>query len=466
MKKFALLRQGENEIVNRVLQSVIDERFYDVLDVKNEAVLEDILSDEEYSGFFVTAPYETAAMRLADECSEEVLAYGGADLLLRKDDGILSAYNTEAQGLSYLLKGERPAAKALVIGGGCEAVAARKALLKSGTKKVIILASDEERSFLAERGISDIEGCDNLEAHTDAEVIVGITSDYRQNNIHDKYFEKLELVIDLSLEDYRSEFLQGFERLSSSSRKRIKIKSGLEAMISRAIYSHELWRSGGANQSSKKHTNRKLIAKYKHQYLERYLNIMIIGMPGSGKSSIAKMLAKIRGMGYIDLDRETENLLGESIRDVIADEIRGEPHFRKYETEALRRIYRKSGNVVSAGGGTIVRECNCEMIRANSVVVYIKRPLELLSTKNRPISQVRGVETLYRERASIYERTADIILFNGYTFGNSFDREGNKNSYKYDLKRFAYKLSKSIDKFFYRTYKMDIYNKKDIHNKR
>ena len=167
-------------------------------------------------------------------------------------------------------------------------------------------------------------------------------------------------------------------------------------------------------------------------------------MPGSGKSSISRRLAGIMGREFIDIDRLAEKEMGTSIADVINDENLGEEYFRKIETSVLARECKEAGKVIATGGGSIIRRVNRNCIRENSIVIYMKRPLKLITTKNRPISIREGVLNIYKKRAKMYENTADILIFNDRRFGG-IGLGGRSKAYNKDINTFAAELREIIE---------------------
>jgi shikimate dehydrogenase len=133
---------------------------------------------------------------------------------------------------------------------------------------------------------------------------------------------------------------------------------------------------------------------------KKSMNIAIIGMPGSGKSTVGKALAKHTNRSFIDTDEEIARIYHKSTSDILLDE--GEAFFRSLETQVLESICKKSNCVISTGGGVVTREENRYLLRQNSIVIFLKRDLSLLSTWNRPLSQQNTLESLYESRKENY----------------------------------------------------------------
>ena len=151
----------------------------------------------------------------------------------------------------------------------------------------------------------------------------------------------------------------------------------------------------------------------------RMRNITIIGMPGSGKSLLARNIAAVTGRTLVDLDIAFAEKFGQTPAEVLNGP--GEDAFREMECEIAAEFLPKSGLVISCGGGIVTRDVNKFYVRCNSNVFYLERPLSALTDKNRPISQLHGVEKLYSQRKDKYESWCDYRFF--------YDRFEEKNDF-------------------------------------
>ena len=143
---------------------------------------------------------------------------------------------------------------------------------------------------------------------------------------------------------------------------------------------------------------------------ERERNLILIGMPGCGKSTVGRELAQRLGRPLVDLDEEIEREAGVSIPEIFAQQ--GEEAFRALEHRVLMRATRRSGVVIATGGGVVTRKENLKPMRRNSVVVFLRRNLELLPQEGRPVSQREGLEKLYQQRLPLYQKAADLDVYN------------------------------------------------------
>ena len=148
-------------------------------------------------------------------------------------------------------------------------------------------------------------------------------------------------------------------------------------------------------------------------------NILLIGMPGCGKTTIGKALAQKLGRPLADVDEKIIEEAGCSIPHIFATE--GEEGFRVREHRALAQIAKESGQVISAGGGIVTRPENRDPMEENSVVVWLRRDLDKLPTDGRPVSQSVPREELYRRRVPLYEAMAQVTVDNNGTVEDTVD---------------------------------------------
>ena len=140
----------------------------------------------------------------------------------------------------------------------------------------------------------------------------------------------------------------------------------------------------------------------------RMMNITFIGMPGCGKTSLGKHIARITGREFVDLDEAYIAEYGVKPSETI--EAEGEDAFRQKETEIIKKILPGSGRIISCGGGVVTRDINKYYLQCNSRIVYVDRPLDSLDHKDRPLSAREGVKKLYEQRKDKYESWSDVKL--------------------------------------------------------
>ena len=299
----------------------------------------------------------------------------------------------------------------------------RKGISVSG-KKVLVLGTGGAASAvfyaLKTLGASEIYACDldteinysNVyEKTSDAQVIVNCTPVGMYPKVDNSLldltkFASLEACADVVYNPSRTKFLQDAEDLG------LKTCGGLAMLVAQAYKSSRIF-AGDIDGASLLGNPDKSIPAEAEEKIEKVIrilenrmkNITIIGMPGSGKSLLARNIAKVTGRPLVDLDIAFAEKFGQTPAEVLSGP--GEDAFREMECEIAAEFLPQSGLVVSCGGGIVTRDVNKFYVRCNSNVFYLERPLTALTDKNRPISQLHGVEKLYSQRKDKYETWCD-----------------------------------------------------------
>ncbi len=355
---------------------------------KSPDEVEDFLKKGDWDGLNVTIPYKKTAARFCDVLSDAARATGSVNTLVRRD-GKIYGYNTDVHGFTRLVQRSGVSLsgkKVLVLGSGGASRAVCFALESLGARPIVISRSGENNYG-------------NLDRHADASAIVnatpvGMYPDNGKSPTDLGVFGKLEVVFDLIYNPSRTALLLRAEELG------IPAYNGLYMLVAQAA------------QSSSLFTGNTLPDRLTDEITEKIerdsLNVILIGMPGCGKTTKGKIIAEKLGREFIDADEETEKLLGMPIPEFIR--AHGEEAFRRAETEALANICKLSGKVIATGGGCVTRPENLPLLRQNGRVVLILRDLSELPTSGRPISQGRGVEAIFKEREPLYRAFADYTV--------------------------------------------------------
>lgn len=389
------------------IHSLFDTSYsYSVIEREPEE-LDELFSNGVFRGFNVTIPYKKDACARCDELDEASKTTGSVNTIVF-EDGKVKGWNTDYFGFIYMLhrKGiSVTGKKVLVLGTGGAASAVFFALDTLGAAKVY--ACDLE---------TEINYSNVYDKATDAQVIVNCTPvgmfPKVDNSLLDlSKFADLEACADVVYNPSRTRFLQDAEALG------LKTCGGLAMLVAQAYKSSRIFAGDieGAmllgNPDSDKGAGyvpaeaEELIEKVITVLENRMRNITIIGMPGSGKSLLARNIAVVTGRTLVDLDLAFAEKFGRTPAEVISED--GEDSFREMECEIAAEFLPKSGLVISCGGGIVTRDVNKFYVRCNSNVFYLERPLTALTDKNRPISQIHGVEKLYSQRKEKYETWCD-----------------------------------------------------------
>lgn len=364
--------------------------------------LKGFLKDQPWQGLNVTIPYKKDACALADTTSEDAQAIGAANTLVKDVHGFISADNTDVYGFEYLIKSLKVNLnhkKAMVLGAfGGAGQAICYALKKGGAYVVGVSRNPQVSSSFVDCTIT----YDQLTSHYDADILVNATpvgmsphtgvSPLSKEELAS--FASLQYVIDLIYNPLRSQLLLDAESLGLPN------TNGLKMLVAQAAKASSLFLDQEVADLKIETISRELHASKE--------NIVLIGMPGVGKTSTGEALAKLLNRPWID----TDLLIKQKAHCDAATYLQthGETAFRRLEHTVIKEISSMTGVVISCGGGVVVTPSNYQLLRQNGKLVYLTRPLEELAIAERPLSQSRGVQELAKERLSLYEAWADVTF--------------------------------------------------------
>ena len=450
MAKYGLIGKNISYSNSPYLHHIIGDYEYELIDIQDESELETVLKDESYDGFNVTIPYKAAVIQYLDDVSDCANKAGAVNTIKRMPDGKLAGFNTDVYGVMESVGDRVCGRKCVILGSGGAARAVSVALRERGAAEIIFVSRNPDAAVEHLPEASLVIPYSKLNLHCDAQVIINATpvgglSSIDHSAISDaglsmRMFSALELAMDLVYNPYRTKFLMDARRLTGC-----KTMSGLDMLIHQAIMARNIWKDSENKPLFEKVATNAI----KRRLLYRQLNIVAIGMPGCGKTSIFRRYAQEMHLRFIDIDAECEILMEDTIENVLSEGGKGEEYFREIEHKAILEACRGNRTVIATGGGAVLNPLNRDLMRANGIVIYVKRPLNMLAIKGRPISQSRGVDAIYEQRDKIYRRVADISIPNTERFGESLDKNGNKNSYGYDMKAYVFQVKATIDKYIF-----------------
>ncbi len=353
--------------------------------------LGDFLKNGDFTGINVTIPYKKAVIPYLEELSPVASKLGAVNTILRRADGSLFGHNTDYYGFSSLLKRsglDVQGKKVLILGSGGASNTVTAVLEEAGAKCTVISRS----------GTNNYS---NLHLHADSAVIVNTTpvGMYPNTGVSPVAltdFPMLEGVLDVVYNPARTQLLMDAERLG------IPCQNGLWMLIAQAKEAAEYFTGTAISEA--------VIERIYDTLSREMQNIVLIGMPGCGKSTVAACLAQMLGRTAVDSDARITELAGKSIPEIFAQD--GEETFRRFETHALEELGKQSGLVIATGGGCVTREQNYPLLHQNSKIFWLQRSLDALSSEGRPLSQATPAEQMYAVRKPLYEAFADHIVEN------------------------------------------------------
>lgn len=364
---------------------------YSLFELRPEE-LEDFLQRREFDGVNVTIPYKKAVIPYCAELTEQARRIGSVNALIRREDGSLLGHNTDYDGFLYMIRSsnvEVRGKKCLILGTGGASLTVRAVLEDLGAGEVVFISRTGENNY------------QNLDRHADAQIIVNTTpvGMYPHNGaaaLDVREFPKLEGVFDLIYNPARTQLLLDAEKMG------IPGVNGLGMLVAQAKAASECFRNITIPD--------RVVEDITREMEKQSRNIVLIGMPGCGKSTVGRKLAAKLGRPLVDTDEEIVKRIGCTIPEYFA--AHGEEEFRKREHEVLRDFSGRSGQIIATGGGIVTRAENMDPLRENSVVVFIRRDIDKLPTRGRPISQNNDLHQLYEKRLPLYEAAADVTVDN------------------------------------------------------
>lgn len=361
-----------------------------VLFEKEPEEIEDFLNNGDFTGINVTVPYKQTVISYLDELSPLAQRLGAVNTVVRRD-GKLIGHNTDYFGFLAMVRAsglDVSGKKVLVLGSGGASHTAVSVLKELGSRVVVISRSGENNYR-------------NLHLHADAALIVnttpvGMYPKVGVSPIDLSLFPHLEGVLDVVYNPARTQLLLDAEKYG------IVAMNGLLMLVAQAKEAAE-WFTGAPIDDG--------VIPTIHGALRRQMeNIILIGMPGCGKSTVGLQLAKRLGREFVDADGALEARVGRRIAEIIPAD--GEAAFRAMETETLSALGKQSGLVIATGGGCVTQAANYPLLHQNGSCFWLKRELNRLPTDGRPLSQATKPEQLYALRRPMYEAFADFSVEN------------------------------------------------------
>ena len=356
--------------------------------------LEGFVRGGEWDGLNVTIPYKKAVLPFCDELGERARLSGSVNTLVRRADGSIYGDNTDMFGFESLLcvNGIDPAGtKALVLGNGGACASVRAVLDSLGAKTIVISRRGEDNY-------------NNLERHRDAGIIVNTTplGIYPNNGtqaVDLTAFPDCRAVLDIVYNPARTALLLQAEKLG------IKHAGGLHMLVAQAKRSSELFTGAHIDDAE--------IDRIERALMHRMMNIVLIGMPGCGKTTVAGIIGKMTGRPVQDVDTMVVQRAGITIPEIFAQS--GEEGFRALETQIITEAGAKSGTVIATGGGSVTRQENYAPLHQNAVIVWLQRDINKLPRDGRPLSARADLNEMFRRRAPMYSAFADMTADNNGT---------------------------------------------------
>ena len=373
---------------------------YQLLPTPPEAV-EDLFARRAFQGLNVTIPYKRTVMPLCDEIDPRAAAIGAVNTVVNQN-GRLTGYNTDIDGFLYMARRagvDMTGKKVVILGSGGTSRTARAAAGELGAREIVTVSRHGEDNY------------QNLSRHADAQVLVnttpvGMYPNWGQSPVSLESFPALEGVLDVVYNPLRTALLLQAEE------RGLPRSCGLPMLVAQAKRAAELFTGRNIDDSRAE--------AVLHGLREQLTSIVLIGMPGCGKTTVGRALAGKLGRTFVDLDEEIVRRAGMSIPEIFARE--GEAGFRERESALVREFGEHTGLVVSTGGGVVTRRENYIPLKQNGLLLHLRRDPASLPTDGRPLSQATAPEELWRRRAPLYAAFADGEIDNNGTLAGTLEQ--------------------------------------------
>ena len=392
MEKFALIGKTLKHSYSKKIHPLLGKYDYDMIELAPESV-KDFVLNNKYKGYNITIPYKKDVIPFLDEIDERAKKIGAVNTVVNRD-GKKIGFNTDFDGMIYMLSRAGITVKdknVLILGSGGTSNTARAVCEHLNAKSIKILSRSGEVNY------------DNYkETAKDSQVIinttpVGMFPENYDCKIELSAFKNLSGVADAVYNPKLTMLLYQAKTLG------VPYSNGFPMLVAQAKFAKEHFFNQKVDDG--------IIDKIVKTLSSEIENVVLIGMPGCGKSTVGKMLAEKLNLEFIDTDQEIVKKDGRDIPKIFSES--GEEYFRSLEKQVLREVGKLSGKVISTGGGVVKDEENYFPLKQNGVIFWIDREISCLASSGRPLSSDRAaIEKLYEERKGLYSRFADFKIDN------------------------------------------------------
>ena len=393
MKRYGCIGKKLTHSFSKEIHAKLADYEYELIEL-NEDKIEAFFREKNFSAINVTIPYKQTVIPYLDSLSDVAKRIGAVNTIVNKN-GKLHGYNTDYYGMKALvekigidIKGK----KVLVLGTGGTSKTARVLAEDMGASDVITVSRKKSENYVTYE-----EAVNN---HSDADVIInttpsGMYPDCDSVPIDISAFGKIEGIVDAVYNPLRTNLVLNAEA------KGIKAEGGLYMLVMQAVIAVEKFLDTEIPKTVADNVYASVFASKE--------NIVLTGMPGSGKSTVGKLLT-LDGFTFADTDEEIEKRCGCTIKELI--ENKGEKYFRDIETQVIKDVSSEGCQIISTGGGAVLREENIRSLKRNGKLFFINADFgRLLPTDSRPLSDTADkLKILYNERIDIYKNTADVTV--------------------------------------------------------
>ncbi len=392
--KYGLIGERLGHSFSKDVHALLNDYDYEIHEVKRDE-LRSFMTERAFNAINVTIPYKEEVLPYLSYISDEARAIGAVNTIVNKN-GSLYGYNTDFLGMKALIEHIGLALsgkKVVILGSGGTSKTALAVSRHLGADTVITVSRTSKGNAISYEEM--------YAEHTDADILINTTpvGMYPNNDgmpVRLAPFKRLAGVIDAIYNPIRSKLV------IEAQKRGIRAEGGLYMLVAQGVYASEIF-------TSKKIPKEKLDEVFDTIRRDKE-NIVLIGMPASGKTTVAKILAQRLGRNHIDTDDMIVKSASKSIPQIFEDE--GETSFRDRESAEIAKVSLQNSIIIATGGGSVLRDANVDMLKQNGKLFFIDRPPHLLiPTADRPLaSDVDAIYRRYNERYEIYKSAADMAV--------------------------------------------------------
>ena len=393
MKKYGCIGKKLTHSFSKEIHAKLADYAYDLIELAEEEIAP-FFEKKDFAAINVTIPYKQTVIPYLDSISEVAERIGAVNTIVNKD-GKLCGYNTDYYGMKALIERigiDLTGKKALVLGTGGTSKTARVVAADLGAAEILTVSRRKTDHYITYE--------EAVQEHADANVIInttpsGMYPDCESRPIDITEFTQLIGVVDVVYNPLCTNLVL------DAKQRGIKAEGGLYMLIMQAVVAVERFLD---TRIAKEVADRVFASIFASKE-----NVVLTGMPGSGKSTVGKCL-NIEGFEFVDTDEEIEKRCGCSIKELIQE--KGEAYFRALETEVIQEVSATNCRIISTGGGAVLKEENVRALKRNGKLYFLNADLSRLqATDSRPLSDTQEkLARLYTERMSLYTGTADVVV--------------------------------------------------------
>ena len=395
--EYGLIGEKLGHSFSKIIHEKLADYTYELCPLAKDE-LDAFMTAKQFKAINVTIPYKQDVIPYCDVLDDSAKRIGVVNTIVNRD-GKLFGYNTDFAGFLYNLNAHGITLKDKKVmicgsGGTCKTVTAVAEYM--GAKEILVVSRSKKENAVT------YEECIR---HKDVDVVVnaspkGMYPDNGESPLDLSNFPNCKAVVDVIYNPLKTRLLQEAEQLG------MKAVNGLEMLVAQAKFAVEHFLSTEIENDK--------IDQITLELLKQLTNIVLIGMPSSGKTLTGKALCKYIDKTVVDTDAVIVERSGMSIKEMFARH--GEAYFRQWEHDVIEEFSKQNGLIIATGGGAIKNEENIQNLKQNGVVMFIDRDLEhLLVTDDRPLSKdTNAVAKLYEERYPLYTKYGDLRVPNNY----------------------------------------------------